>query len=123
MTKILPILYGNVYNKRLTAFYTAIYFKRFGQYPKINFLPYYCMLKRVFVKYGEIKVAGAILMHFEQNGEKIIAEKFPIMWLEKNVDRYLSQLQEYHDINTEDEKALYEAVKNRLNYLEIDYKL
>lgn len=119
---ILPLIYGNVYNKRLTSFYVAIYRKRFGEFPRINPLIFYTMLKRIFVKYGEIKVAGAMLVHFEQNGEKIIAEKFPIIWLEKKIPEYLEQLRERHGVNTEDDEELYQAVKNRCEYLQIDFK-
>lgn len=123
MTKVLPLVYGSTYNKRITAFYVEVYKKRFGEYPKINFMPYYCMLKRVFTKYGEMKVCASILVHFEQNGEKIMAEKFPIMWLEKSIPRYLQYLQEFYDIDIDSDEKLYDSVKSRLEYLAIPLSL
>lgn len=121
---ILPVLYGSVYNKRLVAFYVAIYHKRFGEYPKINYsIPFFVQMKRAFEKYGEIKVAGAILFHFEQNGEKIIKEKFPIMWVFNKIPDYLQELQEKYGIDIDNEEELYSAIKNRLNYLAINFAM
>lgn len=121
---ILPTIYGATYNKRLTAFYVAVYQKRFGEFPKIEFsMMLMVQMKRAFVKYGEIKVAAAILFHFEQNGERIIAERFPIHWVFKNIDEYMKKLQEWRGVNTDDEEALYEAIKNRIEYLGVDFKL
>lgn len=124
MAIILPIVYGKVYNRRLIAFYVAVYHKRFGVFPKITYsMPLMVQMKRAFEKYGEVKVAAAILYHFEQNNEKIITERFPLIWVFRNIDEYIQKLQEWKGINTEDDDALYEAIKSRINYLEVDFKL
>lgn len=123
---ILPTLYGNVYSQRLTEFYKTVYHKRFGEFPSwegINMRHYYWMLKRVFTNYGEIYVAAAILMHFEQDGERIIKEKFPIMWLEKSIPKYIQQLKDKHEVNIDNEAEVYQAIKNRLKYLAIDLEM
>lgn len=121
---ILPTIYGQTYDKRLTAFYVLIYYKRFGEYPKIEYSMMLRMqMKRAFVKYGEIKVAASILFHFEQNNERIIAEKFPIHWIFRKVEEYMTNLQTWRGVNTDDEEALYEAIKNRIEYLGVDLKL
>ena len=121
---ILPNLYGNVYSKRLIAFYVAIFYKRFGEYPKIPYSPiFYVMLKRAFEKYGEIKVAGAMLYHFEQNGERIVNEKFPIMWVFKNIPEYMQKLMDYYEIDVDNDEILYSAIKNRLEYLAVNFTM
>lgn len=121
---ILPNVYGSVYNKRLIAFYVAIYHKRFGEYPKINYSPLlYIQMKRAFDKYGEIKVAGAILFHFEQKGDRILQEKFPLHWVFKNIPDYMLKLSEYYDINVDNEEELYDSIKNRLNFLAVPFVL
>lgn len=121
---ILPTLYGQTYDKRLISFYVSIYYKRFGEYPKIEYSMMLRMqMKRAFVKYGEIKVAASILFHFEQNNDRIIAEKFPIHWVFRNIEEYMTKLQTWRGVNTDDEEALYEAIKNRIEYLGVDLKL
>lgn len=104
------------------GFYAEIYKKRFDEYPRINFSPLFMvLLKRAFIKYGEIKVAAAILVHFEQNSEKIIAEKFPFHWVFANIDKYLLYLQEKNGVDIDNEKELMSCIKNRLKYLAINF--
>lgn len=121
---ILPTLYGNTYNKRLIAFYVAIYHKRFGEYPKIDYSPLFLVqLKRAFNKYGEIKVAAAILFHFEQNSAKIQEAKFPFHWIFKKIDEYMQKLQDYYEIDIDNEQELYSCIENRLKYLAINFTM
>lgn len=121
---ILPEKYGSVYSKRLICFYNTIYKKRFGEYPRVKYSPlFYVMLKRAFVKYGEIKLASAILVHFQQNGARIQEEKFPFVWLFKNIDQYLLFLQDEIGLNIDKDEELYLNIKNRINYLAIEFDM
>ena len=119
---ILQTLYGETYNKRLSSFYAEIYKTRFGEYPKVKYTPiFYVLLKRAFEKYGEIKLAGAILVHFEQNGKRIQEEKFPFNWVFRNIDEYLKYLQDEKGIDIDNEEELYTAIETRLKFLDVNF--
>lgn len=119
---ILPDYYGSTYQKRLMTFYAEIYKKRFGEYPKVKYTPFFFIhLKRVFDKYGEIKVAGAILVHFEQ--DNLVEKKFPFPWVFKSIDKYLKYLQDEIGIDIDNEQEMYDSIKNRLKYLAIPFSL
>lgn len=120
---ILPTINGKTYIQRLTSLYQIIYKKRFDETMIVPFKEFGIYFKHAFNKHGEIKLAACIIYHFEQNSESIIKAKFPIWWVIKNIDRYLKEIEEKYGVDTNDDEMLYQAIKGRLEYLEIPYPI
>ena len=117
----LPQNNGKTYIIRLAKFYSAIYLKRFGCRPTLNFKMLGRILKPLFTKYGEVRTAAIILVHFEQTGAQIIEARFPIQWVARHADEYLLFLEREREVDTFDDEALLDAIKNRCKYLDIKY--
>ena len=120
---ILPLINGKTYIVRLTSLYQIIYKKRFDETIIIPFLQFGIYFKHAFNKYGEIKLAACILYHFEQNGEAIIQAKFPIWWIIKKIPQYLEEIRNKYEVDVDNEEALYQALKGRIEYLDIPFPL
>lgn len=114
---------GKTYIQRLTKFYSFIYHKRYGEYPHIDYMLFGRFFKRAFEKYGEVKLAAAILVHFEQHGDRIEQVRFPLSWVPRNIDKYLDQLTNKYGIDCTNDDELYRAIKSRMEYLDIRYEL
>lgn len=110
---------GSTYVRRLVNFYSKIYYARFRERPNINYLLFGRFFKSLFQKHGEIKLAAAILVHFEQNGDRIIKEKFPILWIPKSFDQYMSYLKDDIGIDIDNDEELMCAIESRLKYLDL----
>lgn len=120
---ILPTVHGKTYIVRLTSLYQIIYKIRFDEKIVIPFLQFGIYFKHAFNKHGEIKLAACILYHFEQDSPAIIEAKFPIFWIIKNIDRYLYEIREKYEVDVDDDAELYEAIKGRLEFLNIPFPM
>lgn len=117
----LPTTHGTNYQKRLLSLYRKLYQERTGEQAEIDFKIVAPILKRLFTQYGEIKVAGAIVLHFEQN-DKIEQAGFPLNWLSKQMPWYLGQL-EQKGVDVDNDEELYSSIKSRLDYLDIKFEM
>lgn len=118
----LPLSHGKNYQIRLISLYKAIYKKRTGENPAVNYKIFAPILKRLMLKYGEMRVACGLLLHFEQANERIGNEGFNPSWVYRSMDKYMQQLVNL-EVDVDSEEELYSALKNRLEFLDIPFAI
>lgn len=111
---------GKTYINRLSRFYCELYNARFGEQIRVNFPLFGRVMKPLFEKYGEMLLAAIILVHFEQSG-KVEDERFPIMWIPQRAERYIEYLRSI-GVRMDDE-GIKRAIKGRLEYLGVNFKV
>lgn len=107
----LPVTFGNTPTKRIVNFYSKVFHKRFGFYPRVLYPRIGGLYKSVLNEFTEYQVALMVLLHFEWRGsdgrdefihKRLADNVYPLEWLPRNINAYQAFIRNTLNIKFDD---------------------